>query len=123
MIRERAVFTELYFGMAWKAEHAISQALQPTHLLVSTFISLTIFVFFCLLSTARPPHLFLVFLSPGVFEGGDFVPGQNAILDKAFRHVAQTQFLQGLFGGNSVKGPTLEVIILGKQLLLILLIS
>jgi len=42
MIRERAVFTELYFGTAWKAEHAISQALQPTHFLVSTFISLTI---------------------------------------------------------------------------------
>jgi hypothetical protein len=46
MIRERPVFTELYFGTAWKVEHAISHALQPTHFLVSTFISLTIFVFF-----------------------------------------------------------------------------
>jgi hypothetical protein len=55
MIRERAVFTELYFGTAWKAEHAISQALQPTHFLVSTFISLTIFVFFPFLSTVTLP--------------------------------------------------------------------
>jgi hypothetical protein len=46
MIRERAVLIELNFGMAWKAEHAISHALQPTHFLASTFISLTISVLF-----------------------------------------------------------------------------
>ena len=88
MIRERAVLIELNCGMAWNAEHAISHALQPTHLLVSTFISLTIFVFFPLLSTVTPPSLFLLFLSPGIFEGSDFISGQNAILDEVFRHIA-----------------------------------
>jgi hypothetical protein len=58
MIRERAVLTELNFGTAWKAEHAISHALQPTHFLVSTFISFTVLVVFPLLSTVTSPSLF-----------------------------------------------------------------
>jgi hypothetical protein len=51
MILERPVLMELYFGTAWNAEHAISQARQPTHFFVSTIISLTIFVFFPFLSS------------------------------------------------------------------------
>lgn len=89
MIRERAVFTELNFGMAWKAEQAISHALQPAHFFVSTFISFTILVFFSLVSTMALLLLVLIFLGSCIVKGSNFIPGQNAPLDEIFRHVAQ----------------------------------
>jgi hypothetical protein len=61
--------------MAWKAEHAISHARQPAHFFVSTFISLTIFVFFSFVVQSDTPSLLLLFLGSGIVEGSDFIPG------------------------------------------------